>query len=441
MRKKIISAVALALIVVSAMGLASPAHAQLATVIWNYPGISNPPANIDHHQFYSSTMQVDVGYTVYLPPGYEASNQRYPVIYYLHGIQGNEWNYHNSTSDTSQSLTKLVESGELPPTILIFPNGGRALNYYDQGNCAQTKACPETMIIKELIPEVDAKFRTYPTKEARAIEGFSMGGMGATYLGLKYNTMFSSIAGLSSACDLLPGCPTVQSTIQNQIKAGTTTYPRLKLSYGNEQGVIVAWQQSLNSLIQAEGYPSVPIQVFGSVGHNLSAQLSSTANTGMSFGKTLGLFHWDNFGSSPTSPPPTLIPSPTPTVVPSPSASPTASVVPRPSATASPVGSPVSSPTIPPSTIIPTTSPTISPSNTPPVEASRKPASRPRRRRPLNVTERAATDVNKDSRIDSLDLNKLLQNYGLEKCDLNVIDDCRITIQDYNAVYEAIMNS
>lgn len=421
------------LLVVVVLFSVSTVSAQSSGVVWSYPGTSNPPANIEHFQFFSPSMQVNVGYTVYLPPGYESGTQRYPVIYYLHGIQGNEWNYHNSTSDTSQSLPKLIESGELPATILVFPNGGKGLNYYDQGNCAQTKACPETMIIKELIPEVDRIFRTIPSKEARAIEGFSMGGMGATYLGLKYNSLFSSIAALSSACDQLPGCPIVQSTIQNQIKAGTATSPRLKLSYGSEQGVIIDWQTNLNALILAEGYPTVPMQVFGSVGHNLSQQLSSTANTGMSFGKSLGLFHWDNFGTSPTVPP-----KPSPSGSATPIASPIMSPSPR--LSPSPVASPQQSPTLPPSTTMPSASPKTSPTVSTKPDASRRPNARPTRRRPLTPKERAASDLNRDGVVSIADLELLINEFGNERCDMNVIADCLLTIHDYNAIYEAISN-
>jgi enterochelin esterase-like enzyme len=73
------------------------------------------------------------------------------------------------------------------PEIMVFPNGGRATMYQDSGD---GRFMAETMMIKELIPHIDATYRTIADRKARCIEGFSMGGRGSTNLAMKYPQLF-----------------------------------------------------------------------------------------------------------------------------------------------------------------------------------------------------------------------------------------------------------
>ena len=132
-------------------------------------------------------MRHDVGYLIYLPPGY-ASNpgKRFPVIYNLHGAGGNE--LHGQLA--VQILHEGILSKRWPPIIMVFPNGGRYTMYKDSYD---RKYMGETTIIKELIPHIDSTYRTIAERGGRAIEGFSMGGRGSTRLAMKYPGMFCSL--------------------------------------------------------------------------------------------------------------------------------------------------------------------------------------------------------------------------------------------------------
>ncbi len=406
--------------------------AQSGTVKWNYPSVINGPANISHYSFFSSTMQTEVGYTVYLPPGYEASNEYYPVIYFLHGINGNEWNYHNSTSGNANSLPSLIDAGALPKTIVIFPNGGKGLNYIDAvGDCTQTKACPETMLITELIPVVDATFRTYGTREARAIQGFSMGGIGSSYYATKYPELFSSVASLSSACYLLASCDDVQSQIiQNTVSLGSVK-PAVKLSNGSEQLAITSWQSEYQGLLVNQNFSVAPLQVLTGIGHDVSAQLNVIVSSNTSFGLSLGLFHWAHFGDSPAptiTPSPQASPTPDPTIVPSPSISPIASPSPVASPTSAPSAVPTPSPsTRPGSTNSPRPSPTTRPKKTTNNEA-------------ITAVERLSADLNGNNVIDVQDFTALRELFLTESCEKNITGSCLIDIFDYNLLYTAYIS-
>jgi enterochelin esterase-like enzyme len=151
----------------------------------------DPPRGVTHHVFQSKAMNRDVGFNIYLPAEYEtAPGKRFPVIYWLHGAGG----YESQGVAQAALLDKAITAGLVPPTIMVIPNGGKRSEYRDwvpQGVMA------ESMIIKELIPLVDAKFRTAPAPMGRAIEGMSMGGNGSLKLALKYPEMFGSVLAIA----------------------------------------------------------------------------------------------------------------------------------------------------------------------------------------------------------------------------------------------------
>jgi endo-1,4-beta-xylanase len=74
--------------------------------------------------------------------------------------------------------------------IMVFPNGGRATMYQDS---AVGRFLAETTFLKELLPHIDATYRTIAARHGRCIEGFSMGGRGSTHLAMKYPELFCSL--------------------------------------------------------------------------------------------------------------------------------------------------------------------------------------------------------------------------------------------------------
>jgi enterochelin esterase-like enzyme len=145
------------------------------------------PARVTHHTYRSVAMKRDVGYCLYLPPGYEANPaRRYPVIYNLHGAGGNE----TKTVYSAQVLHEGVVAKRWPEMIMVFPNGGRSTMYHDS---ADGRFMAESTVMKELIPHIDATYRTIAARHGRCIEGFSMGGRGSTHLAMKYPEMFCSL--------------------------------------------------------------------------------------------------------------------------------------------------------------------------------------------------------------------------------------------------------
>lgn len=133
-------------------------------------------------------MQIDVGYSIYLPPAYAKDPAtRFPVVYWLHGGGGNEL---TGAPTIAPAADQAITAGELPPMIIVFINGGPAWHYDDPA----AGQLGETAFISELIPLIDRDYRTIPDRRHRAIEGMSMGGRGTTRGIFKHPELFCSAA-------------------------------------------------------------------------------------------------------------------------------------------------------------------------------------------------------------------------------------------------------
>lgn len=197
--------------------IAQAAFIQNEATYWNQgnqalPG--NSKGDINHCTLQSSHLKLPnntVGFNVYTPPSYNSGNQHYPVIYLLHGINGNEYNYfgwfNSSTffNSNSGSLPSLIDNGLADEAILVFVNGG-ARSFYDDwknstgyGPSSSFPIMSETVIMQDVIPFIDANFRTVASRNGRAIEGFSMGGRGALKLAFTYSDQFCSTIAYAGA--------------------------------------------------------------------------------------------------------------------------------------------------------------------------------------------------------------------------------------------------
>jgi len=139
----------------------------------------------------SKMMNRKMPYRVVLPVNYDAKEKnglRYPVVYLLHGLTGH--------FDNWTTRTGLVDYSSRWEMILVTPEGENGW-YTDNHSKADEKY--ESYIIKELIPEIDRRFRTLDRRDHRAIAGLSMGGFGALKFGLKYPDMFAVAGSFSGA--------------------------------------------------------------------------------------------------------------------------------------------------------------------------------------------------------------------------------------------------
>jgi len=137
--------------------------------------------------FHSASLNRDMHYLVLLPHDY-GSSRRFPVLYLLHGLYGDYKNWDTRTG--VENYAKAVSF------LIVMPDADDSW-YTNSATVPRDKF--EDYVAKDLISEIDAKYRTIPERRARAIAGLSMGGYGAVKLALKYSDLFAFAGSLSGA--------------------------------------------------------------------------------------------------------------------------------------------------------------------------------------------------------------------------------------------------
>lgn len=181
-------------------------------------------------------------YRIYLPPGYdrpEEAQRRYPVIYYLHGL--NDDSRKVVVSGYIPRLDAAVRNGIMPEAIVVAVQG---LNHSFYVDSPDGKFPMESVIIKDLIPTIDRTYRTVARRDGRAVEGHSMGGAGALHLGFKYPDLFGSIASLSAAL-----IPTNEMTGEMNQEMITTMFGNDLARYDAEG----AWSEAVKNADKIRG--------------------------------------------------------------------------------------------------------------------------------------------------------------------------------------------
>ena len=172
----------------------TPARVAELSEQWVDPVTEAPPGTT-YHIFETAARGKGTqgSYLVYLPPSYEKETaRRYPVLYWLHGGFGNA----RQGAWAVNHLDEGIRAGLVPETIVVLP---QALPVGWYVNSKNGKRPIEDVMVKDLIPHVDATYRTLARHESRAIEGMSMGGYGALHLGMKYPDFFGTISSVAPA--------------------------------------------------------------------------------------------------------------------------------------------------------------------------------------------------------------------------------------------------
>ncbi|MCX7012370.1 MAG: alpha/beta hydrolase-fold protein [Candidatus Sumerlaeota bacterium] len=171
---------------------AEEGQAPRGAAVWLDPDRTEP-AGTHYRTITSELVGGEVSYLIYLPPDYENDAvRRYPVVYYLHGFGGNQ----RAGAVFVTPLDAAIRVGKAPAMIVVLVNGIAASFYCDSPD---GKRPVDSVITKELIPHVDQTYRTIAKREARAVEGFSMGGYGAAHLGFKHPDLFGLVSIMSEA--------------------------------------------------------------------------------------------------------------------------------------------------------------------------------------------------------------------------------------------------
>jgi S-formylglutathione hydrolase FrmB len=180
----------------AALALVAAAPAQAGITVVNRQQLS---PRLTEYTLHTDALSDDTVVRVLLPADYAAHpDGRYPVLYLLHGccdydVRGSQaWTTHGEAEKATAGL----------PLIVVMPDGGRGgfySDWYRDGAGGQPEW--ETYHIGQLIPWVDATFRTRAAREGRVIAGLSMGGFGALSYAARHPDLFVAAASFSGAVD------------------------------------------------------------------------------------------------------------------------------------------------------------------------------------------------------------------------------------------------
>lgn len=147
--------------------------------------------NIHAVKFLSEALGQEQNFNILLPSDYDVSTARYPVLYLLHGLGDDQMAW--------PLMTNVSGYGAKHRVIIVMPDVGRSWYVNSAG---EPKAKYEDFMVKDLITYIDSHYRTIPLRRARAIAGLSMGGYGASMIGLKHFQKFTALATFSGAVGL-----------------------------------------------------------------------------------------------------------------------------------------------------------------------------------------------------------------------------------------------
>ena len=136
---------------------------------------------------------------VYLPPSYTKNrNQRYPVVYFLHGYLAYAETYTNAMW-ASDGADKDIAAGTAKEMIIVFPDSHTIYNGSMYSN-SPTTGDWETFVAEDLVAYVDSHYRTIASRESRGLAGHSMGGYGTLKIAMKNPGVWAAIYPMSSCC-------------------------------------------------------------------------------------------------------------------------------------------------------------------------------------------------------------------------------------------------
>ena len=193
-----------------------------------------PDGKLEMIEYESKTVGTTRKMNVYTPPGY-SSEQKYPVLYLLHGIGGDETEWQRYAT-VNVLLDNLIAAGQAVPMIVVMPNGRAQKNDRPEGNVFQSApafAVFERDLLDDVIPAIESRYSVSSDRQHRALAGLSMGGGQSLNFGLTHLDMFAWVGGFSSA----PNTKAPEELIPDP-KQATEQLELLWLSCGDKDGLI-----------------------------------------------------------------------------------------------------------------------------------------------------------------------------------------------------------
>lgn len=228
---------------------------------WDARRENIPHGRLEMVEYDSKTVGTRRKMNVYTPPGYSPA-RKYPVLYLLHGIGGDETEWERFTQP-QVLLDGLIADGKAVPMIVVMPNGRAQKNDRPTGDIfrhAPAFAVFERDLLDDVIPAIESRYSVATDRSHRAIAGLSMGGGQALNFGFRNLDRFAWIGGFSSA----PNTKKPEELLPHPETAKDLKL--LWLSCGSKDGLI-GISQGVHTWLADKGVP----HVWHVTGHNHDA--------------------------------------------------------------------------------------------------------------------------------------------------------------------------
>src|SRR5579859_4979933 len=199
-RTNLLWALTLAITVAPAPRLAAQVQTEVPAVV---PGAK--PVTVEHIKVHGAALEgnlegdaVDRDVFVFLPPSYASEkSRRFPVVYALHGysIGAEQWTHEIHAPQTIEGAT----AQGAKEMIVVLPDS-KTVHNGSMYSSSVTTGEFEQFIAHDLVAYIDAHYRTIPDRLSRGLVGHSMGGYGATRIGMKHSEVFGGLYIMSPCC-------------------------------------------------------------------------------------------------------------------------------------------------------------------------------------------------------------------------------------------------
>jgi S-formylglutathione hydrolase FrmB len=222
----------LTLAIAAYTGLGAQVSTQVPPVV---PGAK--PVTVEHIKVHGASLEgnlegdaVDRDVLVYLPPSYAtAKSKRYPVVYALHGfsIGAEQW---SKEIHVPQTIEGAFATGA-KERIVVLPDS-KTVHNGSMYSSSVTTGDFEKFIAQDLVAYIDAHYRTIPEKSSRGLAGHSMGGYGASRIGMKHPEVFGSLYIMSPCCMSARAAGPANASLEKAVADVKTPEDMAKLPFG-----------------------------------------------------------------------------------------------------------------------------------------------------------------------------------------------------------------
>ncbi len=226
-----------------------------------------------HHTYDSETCGMERGYSILLPADY-STDKKYPVLYILHGIFGNEFSFSGDAGIRIKEIVgNMAAEGYIEETIVVCPNMYAATDP-DQQPGFDAEAClPYDNFIHDLVndlmPHIEQEYSVLTGRENTYLAGFSMGGRETIYIALKRPDLFGYVCAVSAAPGVVPTSdafmshPGQMTEEEMRFAEGVEAPEVFILCCGDKDSVVGTYPKSYHEILERNGVEHIWYEIGG----------------------------------------------------------------------------------------------------------------------------------------------------------------------------------